>query len=425
MIASSTFTTHAWNRIRGSIFSRVLLTVAVIAVSGLLFACGGQLSEEQIQAEAPRIHNEAWIVDTHLDSPLRGLRDPEWNADEKHDSGCWDIPRMIEGGADAVFLAVYIGQRPLTPEGYESAHSLAIQLFDWIHAAADASPNAEFAATAADAERLHGEGKRAIFIGVENGYPIGTDIKNVEDFYNRGMRYMTLSHSSDNQICASSSQRGEREDFGLTDFGRQVVAEMNRLGVMIDCSHISDQTFVDVVEITKAPVIATHSACDGVNDHPRNFSDEMLLKLKENDGVIQLIPLGSFIRPTPANPERDAAMEALQEEFGVRGDLTDAQRQTYMERRREISRQYPTPPATIADYIKHVDYAVALIGIDHVGFGSDFDGGGGVEGVMDISQLPNVTVELMRHGYSEREIKKFWGGNLLRVMRAVEAAAEK
>jgi len=425
MIASSTFTAHAWDRIHGSMFNRVLLMVAVIAVSGLQVACGGQLSEEQIQANAPRIHNEAWIVDTHLDSPLRGLRDTTWSADDKHDSGCWDIPRMIEGGADAVFLAVYIGQGPLTPEGYESAHSRAIQLFDWINDSADASSNAEFAATAANAERLHREGERAIFIGVENGYPIGTDINNLEDFYNRGMRYMTLSHGSDNQICASSTQRGEREDFGLTDYGRQVVAELNRLGVMVDCSHISDQTFFDVVEISSAPVIATHSACDGVNDHSRNFSDEMLLKLKENGGVIQLIPLDSFIRETPPNPERDRAMEALREEFGDRRSMTDEQRQAYMARLNEIRQKYPTSPATIDDYIRHVDYAVDLIGIDHIGFGSDFDGGGGVEGVMDISQLPNLTMELMRHGYSEREIKKFWGGNLLRVLKAVEAAAEK
>ena len=425
MTTSSTSATWKWVKISGISTCCVILPAAIIAAWSLLAACTGQLSEEQIQVQAPRIHNEAWVADTHLDSPLRGLRDPEWNADERHDSGCWDIPRMIEGGADAVFLAVYTGQGPLTSEGYERVHTRAIALFDWIHAAADASPHAEFAATDADAERLHREGKRAIFIGVENGYPIGTDIWNVEDFYNRGMRYMTLSHGSDNQICASSTERREREDFGLTDFGRQVVAEMNRLGVMIDCSHISDQTFFDVVEITKVPVIATHSACDGINEHDRNLSDKMLLKLKENGGVIQLIPLGSFIRPTPPNPERDKALEELRREFGDRRSLTDEQRSAYMEQWGEIRRLYPTAPATIDDYMKHIDYAVALIGIDHVGFGSDFDGGGGVENLEDISMLPNLTVELMRHGYSERDINKFWGGNLLRVMKAVEAAAEK
>ncbi len=394
-----------------------------LASTLLATACGGQLNEEQLQARAARVHEEAWVADTHLDSPLRGYRDPTWNADERHDNGCWDIPRMIEGGADAVFLAVYIGQGPLTPEGYERVHNQAIGIFDYIHRMADASPDAEYACSVADARRLHAAGKRAIFIGVENGYPIMEDLANVEDFYNRGMRYMTLSHSSDNQICASSTQRGEREDFGLTDFGRQVVREMNRLGVMVDCSHVSDQTFFDVIEMTTAPIICSHSGVDGVYEQDRNLSDEMLLALRKNGGVIQLIPLDSYIRARPQNPEQDAAMAALNEEFGDQRSLSPERRQEYRQRSMEIRRQYPIPPATIEDFLEHVDYAVALIGIDHVGFGSDFDGGGGVQDLEDISKLPNVTVELMRRGYSERDIRKFWGENLLRVLKEVERKA--
>lgn len=409
---------------------RLLPVIAMAALFVLPVACGGQMSEEEIQAKAPGIHDRAWVADTHLDSPGSHARDPEWIAEERHDrsergAGLWDIPRMVEGGADAVFLAVYVGQGALTDEGYTRAHSRAIELFDWIHAMTDVSPSAELALTVADAERLHKAGTRAIFIGVENGFTIGTDIANVEDFYNRGMRYMTLSHSSDNQICASSTQRGDREDYGLTDFGREVVGEMNRLGIMIDCSHISDQTFIDVVELSTAPVIASHSGVDAINEHGRNFSDEMLLKLKENNGTIQLIPLASFIRATPENPEQDAAMEALAEEFGDRQNMTNERRQEFMTRSREIRRQYPTPPATMDDYIKHIDHVVNLIGIDHVGFGSDYDGGGGIEGLEDISQLPNLTVELLRRGYSSRDIEKFWGGNLLRVLRDVERAAGK
>lgn len=425
MIFSSDSTAKRWFTISRKFVSCCLFSAVFIAAGGLLSACSGQLTEEQIQVEAPRIHDEAWIVDTHLDSPLRGFRDPTWNADERHDDGCWDIPRMIEGGADAVFLAVYMGQGPLTPEGFANVHERALGVFDWIHSAADASPNAEYASTVADAERLHAEGKRAIFIGVENGYSIGTDINNVEKFFNLGMRYMTLSHSGDNQICASSGGPQDREDFGLTDFGRQVVVEMNRLGIMIDCSHISDQTFFEVVELSTAPVIATHSACDAINEHGRNFSDEMLLALKENGGTIQLIPLGSFIRQTPENPGRDKAMQELDEEFGSRRDFTDDQRSAYTERRNQIREQFPSSPATIADFIKHIDHVVNLIGIDHVGFGSDFDGGGGIENLEDISMLPNLTVELLRHGYSEQDIKKFWGGNFMRVMREVEAIAAK
>ncbi|MFC1628782.1 dipeptidase [Gemmatimonadota bacterium] len=411
-------------------FQRLLPVAAAIALLVLPVACGGKMTEEEIQAKAAEIHARAWVADTHLDSPGSHARDPEWIAEERHDrsergDGLWDIPRMVEGGADAVFLAVYVGQRPLSDESYLEAHTRAIELFDWIHAMTDVSPNAELALTVADAERLHQAGTRAIFIGVENGFTIGTDIANVADFYNRGMRYLTLSHSGDNQICASSGGSADREDYGLTDFGREVVGEINRLGIMIDCSHISDQTFFDIVEISSAPVIASHSGVDAFNEIGRNFSDEMLLKLKENNGTIQLIPLGSFIRATPENLEQDAAMEALDEEFGDRQNMSTERRQEYSARSREIRAQYPTPPVTMDDYIRHIDYVVNLIGIDHVGFGSDFDGGGGIAGIEDISQLPNLTVELLRRGYSRRDLEKFWGGNLLRVLRDVERAAGK
>ncbi len=409
-------------------FQKLLPVPAMLVLLTIPAACGGQMTEEQIQAKAPEIHARAWVADTHLDSPGSHARNPEWIAEERHDqgergAGLWDIPRMTEGGADAVFLAVYVGQRPLSDESFTQAHTRAIELFDWIHAMTDVSPNAELALTVADAERLHREGTRAIFIGVENGFTLGLDIANVEDFYNRGARYITLSHSGDNQICASSSAPEGREDFGLTEYGIEVVKEMNRLGIMIDCSHISDQTFFDVVELSTAPVIASHSAADAINEHGRNFSDEMLLKLKENNGTIQLIPLSSFIRATPPNPERDSAMAALEEEFGDREGMSVERRQEFMTRRREIGTQFPTPPVTMDDYIKHIDHVVNLIGIDHVGFGSDFDGGGGIAGIEDISQLPNLTVELLRRGYSSRDIEKFWGGNLLRVLRDVERAA--
>ncbi|MFC1559220.1 dipeptidase [Gemmatimonadota bacterium] len=420
-------------------FKKLLPVIEVAALFILLVACGRQMSEEEIQTEAEDIHAQAWVVDTHLDSPSLHIRNPEWIAEERHvrresRSGgypmgrrwnhLWDIPRMIEGGADAVFLAVAHGQWALNEEEYTWAKSNAIASFDWIHAMTDASPNANLALSVADAERLHRSGKRAIFIGVENGYPIGTDIANVEDFYNRGMRYMTLSHAGDNQICASSIIIDQdREDFGLTHFGREVVGELNRLGIMIDCSHISKKTFFDVIEITRAPVIASHSAVNGINDHVRNFSDEMLLKLKENNGVIQLCPLTNFIRAVPEIPERDAALADLAEEFGDMQNATDELQQEYRAREREINIWYPIPVATMDDFIKCIDYAVNLIGIDHVGFGSDFDGGGSIAGLEDISQLPNLTVELLRRGYSSRDIEKFWGGNLLRVFREVENTA--
>jgi membrane dipeptidase len=411
--------------------SRPRIPLPFLLLLTLTVACSRQLSEEQIQQVAPRIHDEAWIVDTHDDAPEVHVRDTNWLASERHElgprgSGLWDIPRMIEGGQDALFLIVYVGQGALTPEGYENAYQRAVPQFDWIRRMADSSPLAEVALSSADAVRLHEVGRRAFFIGVENGYPIGLDLGKVKEFYDRGMRYMTLSHQGDNQICASANPRGpSREDFGLTDFGRQVVAELNRLGVIVDVSHISDQSFFDVVATSKAPVVATHSGCRAVCDNARDMTDEMLLALKKNGGVIQLIALGSYLRGTPANPERDAAMQALTEEFGDRRQIPPDRMQAYRDRMNEIREKYPIPPVTIEDFMKHLDHAVALIGIDHVGFGSDFDGGGGVEGLADVTMLPNVTVEMLRRGYSERDIKKFWGGNFLRVLKEVERVAGK
>jgi membrane dipeptidase len=413
--------------VRKVVTAVLLLPFVAASVSG----CSRQLSEEQIQAMAPRIHDEAWVVDTHVDAPGAHVRDQTWLASERHESGVrgsgqWDIPRMIEGGEDAIWLVAYVGQGDLTPEAFENAYQRALPQFDWSRRMADSSPLAEIALTSEDAVRLHEAGRRALFIGVENGYPIGMDLGKIREFYDLGMRYMTLSHNGDNQICASTNPRDrEREDFGLTDFGRQVVAELNRLGVIADVSHISDQSFFDLVEVSRAPVVATHSGVRALGQNSRDMTDEMLLALKENGGVIQLVALGSFLRPTPEIPGRNEAMQALQAEFPDRRSLSPEQMQAYRARMTEINEQFPIPPVTIENFMQHLDHAVALIGIDHVGFGSDFDGGGGIQGIDDVTALPNITVEMLRRGYSERDIKKFWGGNFLRVMREVEQIADR
>lgn len=393
-----------------------------------LVACSAGMTEEQIQAEAARIHDEAWTADTHIDAPYSHAGS-EWNARDRHtygdeDAGQWDLPRMREGELDAAFMVVYVGQGPLTPEGYRSAYERAVQLFDWSYAVAEADPDAEIALTVADARRIHQSGRRALFLGVENGYPMGTDIAYVSEFYDRGMRYLTLAHSSDNEIAASSgTSSDEREDYGLTDYGRQVVRELNRLGVMVDVSHVSDKTFYDVLEMTDVPVVLTHSACRALASHSRNITDDMLRRLAENGGVIQLVALDSFLKDPEPNSDRDREIQALNEEFGDISGMSGDRFAEYRSRRNEIRQKYPGSPATLEDFMQHIDHAVAVAGIDQVGFGSDFDGGGGIEGLEDVTKLPDVTVEMLRRGYSEEDIKKFWGGNLLRVMGAVEAAA--
>jgi membrane dipeptidase len=255
---------------------------------------------------------------------------------------------------------------------------------------------------------------------MENGYPIGKDLSLVEEFYNKGVRYITLCHSSDNDICDSSTDRREPEDNGLSEFGKKVVEECNRLGIMVDVSHISDQSFFDVLQHSSAPVIASHSSVRSLCDHPRNLSDEMLKALAEKGGVVQICFVSSFIKETEENPERQKAIEQLEEKYGEYSEIKDEKiKQKVREDYMKIMEKYPTPSATLEDMVDHIDYVKELIGVDYVGIGTDFDGGGGLDGCNDVSEMPNVTRELLNRGYTEEEIKKIWGGNLMRVFRKV------
>jgi membrane dipeptidase len=408
--------------IRWMIFSAVVL---------FLFSCGSEQNEEALLAKARDIHSRVLTVDTHSDTPLRLLRE-DWNIGERHDpdergSGCIDLPRMKEGGLDAEFFAVFVGQGERNPEGYAQAKELAERLLDAIHQMGTDYPDqVEIATAVDDAYRLEKEGKVAAFIGMENGYPIGLDLSLIEHFYNRGVRYITLCHGGDNDICDSSTEREHPEDNGLTEFGKEVVAECNRLGIMVDVSHISDKSFFDVLQATKAPVIASHSSVRSICNHPRNLTDEMLEALAESGGVIQICLVSGFVKEEKPNPERDKAMAELQKKYGSWRDVKDEEtrqkiRQEYM----AIYEQYPAERATLKDLVDHIDYVVKLIGIDHVGIGSDFDGGGGVDGCDDVSDMPRITEELVRRGYSEEDISKIWGGNLMRVFRQVQTIANR
>jgi membrane dipeptidase len=298
-----------------------------------------------------------------------------------------------------------------------------------------------FATSPEDVERIAKTGKRVILTGVENGYPVGEDLANVKAFFDQGARYITLTHSGHNQLGDSSSDRNPPRHGGLSPFGKQVVAEMNRIGLMIDVSHIAPSSFRDVITLTKAPIIASHSGCKAVNDVDRNLDDEQLKALSKNGGVVQIVALASYLKAEA--PERAEAVRKLREELGMpaggRGgrqggppaqSLTPEQqaeaqkrREAYMERMKAIDARFPA--ASLADYVNHIDYAVKVAGIDHVGIGTDFDGGGGFPGFNDHSEALNVTVELVRRGYPEKDIQKIWGGNLLRVWRDVRKEAER
>lgn len=394
----------------------------VASFSFISFNC--QQSTENQEDKYKKIHESALTIDTHNDTPLNMVHD-EFDIGENHKDSdsraSVDLPRMKEGGLDAAFFAVFLGQGDRTPEGYRKVKNKALEIFDTIHNSIDNNSDmAELALKAEDARKIKEKEKIAAYIGLENGYPINKDLANVDTFYNLGARYITLCHTANNDICDSSTDSDGAEHNGLSDFGQKVVKKMNDLGMMIDVSHISDDALNDVFEVSEAPVIASHSCARALCDHPRNLSDEMLKKLKENGGVIQICFLTDYIKEMEEDPQRDSALTALREKYNNFNDLTDEERSKARKEWKEVNEKYPKKLASVKDMVDHIDHVVETIGIDYVGIGTDFDGGARLEDCRDVSQMPNVTKELVERGYSEKEIKKIWGENFLRVFKEVE-----
>jgi membrane dipeptidase len=404
---------------------------------------GAQESDAALLASAKAIHARVLSIDTHVDISPANFTAGAPNYTQRLPRTQVDLVKMEEGGLGAAFLIVYVGQAPtLDSASFARANASAVEKFDAIHRLTEelAPARAEIAYTAADARRIHAAGKRVIFIGVENGFPLGSDLGNVKRFYDRGGRYLSLAHNGHSQL--SDSNTGERDGVwlhnGLSPLGRQVIAEMNRLGMMIDVSHPSKASMLQTVALSKAPIIASHSGVRALCNHSRNMDDEQLDALKKNGGVIQLVAFNSYTKCNPAkDAERAAAIDALRKEYGItatgRAEVTAAIQALPNERRNEFlakqeeitARRYPAdPPATVKDFVDHIDYVVKRIGIDHAGISSDFDGGGGVDGWRSASESLNVTVELVRRGYSAEQIAKIWGGNLLRVLERVEAVSK-
>ena len=388
----------------------------------LFFSCHQEKAGQSLLEKAQLYHKAALTVDSHTDTPLWFVRG-EFDLSQRHDAhdhgSRLDFPRMKEGGLDAVFFAVFLGQGERSSDGNQKALARTEEIFDSVYAVVNRNPDmAEIALSPEDARRLEGEGKRAIFMGIENGYPLGNDLSLVEHFYQRGARYITLCHTRNNDICDSSTDSTEYN--GLSNFGESVVNEMNRLGMMVDVSHISDSSFYDVIEVSKTPVIASHSSARAVCDHPRNLNDDMLQKLAANGGVAQVCILSDYVKQMPPNSQRDSAQQALRIKYRNFDDLSDEEMKMARKEWYGINKTYPPNLATVQDYVDHIDHIVKVAGIDHVGIGTDFDGGGGVEGCYDASEMFNITLELVKRGYSQEEINKIWGGNLMRVMDEVQ-----
>ncbi|HXG88056.1 MAG TPA: dipeptidase [Vicinamibacterales bacterium] len=416
----------------------------VVTDAPVVDAQGGGAAEAELLKRARAIHDRVITLDTHDDiNPDNFTRQRNYTQDLPTQV---NLPKMFAGGLDASFFIVYVGQGDLTPAGYADAYQQAVAKFDAIHHLTKeiASDKIELALTAADVPRIAATGKKVALIGIENAYPLGTDLGRIKEFYDRGGRYMSLAHNGHSQL--SDSNTGERDGKwlhnGLSEMGRKAIAEMNRLGIMVDVSHPSKASMMQTVALSKAPIIASHSAARALADHSRNMDDQQLLALKKNGGVIQTVAFNGYVKiPPPVSAERTAALAALRKDFGIPtagpaggggqqgaaaalAALSPARRADYEKQLAVIDFKMPPPPrATVRDFVTHIDYIVTLIGIDHVGISSDFDGGGGVDGWNDASETFNVTLELVRRGYTEAEIAKLWSGNLLRVMAAVEKVA--
>lgn len=386
------------------------------------------LTEEELLDRARTLHGRIITVDSHDDIPF-DFATEDVNPCRRLDRQV-DVPKMREGGLDVAFFIVYVGQAERTPENYERAREQALTKFEAIHRMTEelCPDEIELARTPDDVERIVEGGKLAAAIGIENGFVIGRDLTLLERYDALGANYVTLAHGGHNDIADSSTPReslGDEasEHGGVSPFGEEVIAEMNRLGIMVDVSHVSKAAALDAMRLSTVPVIASHSSVRALADHPRNMDDETLRALAENGGVIHIVALGAYVDVPP--PEKAEALRALREE--VMRSSRDGQggsaefRREVDRRRAEIEERWPGPG--VADFVDHIDYAVDLIGIDHVGISSDFDGGGGVTGWEDAGETHNVTAELIRRGYTDEEIGKLWGGNLLRVWREVEEAA--
>lgn len=398
-----------------------------------------------LMEHAKAIHERIITIDTHDDFELSNFTDSINYTQDL--SSQVTLPKMKTGGLDVIWLIVYTGQDTLTNAGYKKAYSQAMSKFDAIHRLVDvyAPDQIELALTSDDVKRIHASGKKVAMIGVENGFPIGLDIKNVEKFYNLGARYMSLAHNGHSQL--SDSHTGEADGVwlnnGLSDLGKEVIGEMNRLGMMIDVSHPSKEAMKQMIALSKTPIIASHSAARALSNESRNLDDEQLQWLKQNGGVVQVVALDDYLNINKMNTRNKKIISIQKQVADSLGVKWYASKEEVMalkpQEQNEFFGYYKKvldlanakankiegfpPNVNVADLVDHIDYIVEKIGIEHVGISSDFDGGGGIEGWNDASETFNVTLELVKRGYTEEEIDLIWGGNLLRVLDEVQAYA--
>ena len=420
----------------------ILFTFSSVKINAQKFT-----NEAALIAKAKKIHEEVITLDTHVDIDTKNFTEAV-NYTQTLPTQV-DLPKMKQGGLDVAWLIVYTGQGELNEEGYKKAYANAVDKFDAIHRLTKklAPDQIELALTSADVRRISKSGKKVAMIGVENAYPIGTDISRIKEFAEKGARYMSLAHNGHSQLADSNT--GERDNVwlhnGLSELGKKAVYEMNKWGIMIDISHPSKQANIQVLQLTKAPVIASHSSARALADHSRNLDDEQLELIKKNGGVVQAVALRGYVNKEKSELRSKMTAEILRELAEKEGfkileradvlKLPETERAEYGARltalrtkaRPVINERLKTsaPDVDVKDFVDHIDYLVKKMGVDHVGISSDFDGGGGVEGWDNASETFNVTLELVRRGYTKKQIEKIWSGNLLRVLDQVQKVAKQ
>jgi membrane dipeptidase len=397
----------------------------------LLAGCApfGAVAAPPVAPAAMAIHQRLIALDTHLDTPASFAR-PGWDFAAEHsaatDFAQVDLPRMNAGGLDGGFFAIYTAQGPRTPAGNAAARDAALLRATQIREmAARLNDRVELAFTAADAARIAAAGKTIVYQSIENAYPLEGDLTLLATFRKMGVRMTGAAHFLNNDFADSATDPKGPEWHGLSPLGRQLVAEANRLGIVLDASHSSDDVLDQMLALSKTPIILSHSGCKAIFDHPRNVDDKRLRALAAKGGVIQMNAYGNYLAAVPDNPARDAAFKALRDKYGDTDELSGPRVADYVRERDAILARYPGSERTFEQFMAHMLHALKLVGPDHVGIGLDWDGGGGVQDLEDVSAIPRITEALLKAGYGEGDLAKIWSGNVLRLLAAAEAAAEK
>lgn len=427
--------------------SAMVAAAVLLSFSGFRVNAQKTTDEAKLIEKAKKVHKDVITLDTHNDIDTRNFTEAV-NYTQNLPTQV-NLPKMKQGGLDVSWMIVYTGQGELNEEGYKKAYENAVDKFDAIHRLTEkiAPDQIELALTSTDVRRISKKGKLVAMIGVENGYPIGTDLSRIKYFAERGARYMSLAHNGHSQLADSNT--GERDGKwlhnGLSELGKQAIVEMNKWGIMIDVSHPSKEANIQAIQLSRAPVIASHSGARALCDHSRNLDDELLEMIKKNGGVVQAVAFRGYVSKEKSELRQKMSAEILRELAEKEGfkmlaredvlKLPETERAAYFEKitafrlkaRPVINERLRTsaPDVNVKDFVDHIDYLVKKMGIDHVGISSDFDGGGGVEGWDDASETFNVTLELVRRGYTKKQIAKLWSGNLLRVLDEVQKVAKE